>query len=239
MDGVRLCAWVAVLVRLCWCFATADRAKVHLVHGLSKGTQRRGQGEASADALARVQFCRSCPDPSSEGSEVSGLVAAQVRAHAKHRDSPTCLVNPNRLPCIIQPPLRGGPSPWPSPWPSPCPSPSYPGPGRLARVARCRRVHATSRWRPSSYTQCPIVASGRKYSTPARSGGTSLSLIVAAKCRWSRRFSSRRQVPGRTASAELGDRAAPPPRPPSLMPPLAHRLVSCVCGSCGYIVRLS
>ena len=160
MDGVRLCAWVAVLVRLCWCFATADRAKVHLVHGLSKGTQRRGQGEASADALARVQFCRSCPDPSSEGSEVSGLVAAQVRAHAKHRDSPTCLVNPNRLPCIIN--RRCGAAPHPGPHPGPHPptpvldvwraSRDAAGSTRLRGGGRAR-IRSAQLWRAVENTQ--------------------------------------------------------------------------------------
>ena len=55
------------------------RARALLVHGVATGTQRRGQGAPAEDALARVQFCRLCPNPGAEGSEVSGLVAAQAR----------------------------------------------------------------------------------------------------------------------------------------------------------------
>ena len=71
------------------------RARALLVHGVATGTQRRGRAAPTEDALAHVQFCRLCPNPGAEGSEVSGLVAAQARrpranlalARARERDA--------------------------------------------------------------------------------------------------------------------------------------------------------
>ena len=68
---------LSLLTALCVTATPHSRSRVLLVHGLAKGKQRR-DAAVNLDWLVRVQFCRMCPDPGAEGSEVSGLVAAQV-----------------------------------------------------------------------------------------------------------------------------------------------------------------